>query len=69
MAVARPERHACVVLSPHLDDAVLSAWHVLRSGGDVCVVTVFAGLPDPLPIPDDGHSASHLLAELRRDER
>lgn len=32
-----------VVLSPHLDDAVLSAWDVLRSGAQV--VVVFAGIP------------------------
>ena len=45
MRVAGPQRSACVVLSPHLDDAVLSVWHVLRSGDDVRVVTVFAGVP------------------------
>src|SRR4051795_10216439 len=35
-----------VVLSPHLDDAVLSCWHLL-AGGDATVVTVFAGVPQP----------------------
>jgi GlcNAc-PI de-N-acetylase len=35
-----------VVLSPHLDDAALSCWHVL-AGGDATVVTVFAGVPQP----------------------
>jgi LmbE family N-acetylglucosaminyl deacetylase len=34
-----------VILSPHLDDAVLSAWSVLRGPGDVTVVNVFAGVP------------------------
>jgi LmbE family N-acetylglucosaminyl deacetylase len=36
-----------VVLSPHLDDAVLSAWSVLRStpSADLRVVVVFAGIP------------------------
>jgi LmbE family N-acetylglucosaminyl deacetylase len=34
-----------VVLSPHLDDAVLSAWYVLTSTASVTVVTVFAGVP------------------------
>jgi LmbE family N-acetylglucosaminyl deacetylase len=34
-----------VVLSPHLDDAVLSCWHLLDA--DVTVVTVFAGVPQP----------------------
>jgi LmbE family N-acetylglucosaminyl deacetylase len=36
-----------VVLSPHLDDAALSAWSVLRGPGDVTVVNVFAGIPAP----------------------
>ncbi len=35
-----------VVLSPHLDDAVLSLWHVLE-GGDALVVNVFGGEPEP----------------------
>jgi hypothetical protein len=38
---------SCVVLSPHLDDAVFSAWHVLARERDVLVITVFAGIPDP----------------------
>jgi LmbE family N-acetylglucosaminyl deacetylase len=33
------------VLSPHLDDAILSCWHVLEDGGDVAVVNVFTGSP------------------------
>ncbi|MBA3327023.1 MAG: PIG-L family deacetylase [Solirubrobacterales bacterium] len=36
-----------VVLSPHLDDAVLSCWHVLEGSGDVTVVDVFTGSPPP----------------------
>ena len=35
-----------VVLSPHLDDAVLSCWHVLGREGDVRVVNVFTGSPE-----------------------
>jgi len=35
-----------VVVSPHLDDAVLSCWHVLQDG-EVKVVNVFTGLPAP----------------------
>jgi len=35
-----------VVLSPHLDDAVLSCWHLLGGGRDVSVVNVFTGSPD-----------------------
>jgi LmbE family N-acetylglucosaminyl deacetylase len=33
------------VLSPHLDDAVLSRWHVLEEGADVLVINVFTGSP------------------------
>jgi LmbE family N-acetylglucosaminyl deacetylase len=36
-----------VLLSPHLDDAVLSAWSVLRRPGPARVVNVFAGSPSP----------------------
>lgn len=35
------------VLSPHLDDAVLSCWSVLTSREEVVVITLFAGLPAP----------------------
>jgi LmbE family N-acetylglucosaminyl deacetylase len=41
-----------VILSPHLDDAVFSCWHLLDSEHDVSVVNVFAGVPPagtPLP--------------------
>jgi LmbE family N-acetylglucosaminyl deacetylase len=40
-----------VVLSPHLDDAVLSTWSVLAGARDVVVVNVFAGVPEPGPPP------------------
>jgi LmbE family N-acetylglucosaminyl deacetylase len=33
------------VVSPHLDDAVLSCWHVLTGPGAVVVVNVFDGVP------------------------
>jgi hypothetical protein len=33
------------ILSPHLDDAVLSCWHVLDGPGSVVVINVFTGLP------------------------
>lgn len=36
-----------VILSPHLDDAVLSCWHLLAGSGDVQVINVFAGSPPP----------------------
>src|SRR5215213_2794269 len=35
-----------VILSPHLDDAVLSCWDVLGRDGDVRVVNVFTGSPE-----------------------
>ena len=45
-----------MVLAPHPDDGVLSAWHVLaRRPGSTLLVTVFAGLPVPgtPPAPHD----------------
>jgi LmbE family N-acetylglucosaminyl deacetylase len=42
---------AIAILSPHLDDAVLSCWHVLAQAGEVEVVTVFAGAPTGLTVP------------------
>jgi hypothetical protein len=40
-----------VVLSPHLDDAVLSCWHVLTRPGELTVINVFAGVPVGLGAP------------------
>ena len=40
-----------VVLSPHLDDAVVSTWSVLADTADVEVVNVFAGVPEAGPAP------------------
>src|SRR5438270_5930788 len=40
-----------VILSPHLDDAVLSCWHLLTQAADVAVINVFAGVPADLDIP------------------
>jgi LmbE family N-acetylglucosaminyl deacetylase len=39
------------ILSPHLDDAVLSAWSILRRAEEVRVVNVCAGVPPPGPPP------------------
>jgi LmbE family N-acetylglucosaminyl deacetylase len=41
----RMAAETAVILSPHLDDAVLSCWHVLCGPGDVSVINVFAGVP------------------------
>jgi hypothetical protein len=62
-----------VVVSPHLDDAVLSCWHVLEAG-DATVITVFAGVPEPgtrgwwdrLTGSDD--SAARVRERLREDD-
>ena len=42
---------AVVVLSPHLDDAVLSCWHVLTEPGEVTVINLFTGVPTGLDAP------------------
>src|SRR5215213_10264116 len=63
-----------IVISPHLDDAVLSCWHVLEDG-DATVVTVFTGAPaaatmgwwDKLTGSDD--SPARVRERLREDER
>jgi LmbE family N-acetylglucosaminyl deacetylase len=36
-----------VILSPHLDDAVFSCWHVLTSTRDVLTLNVFTAAPEP----------------------
>jgi LmbE family N-acetylglucosaminyl deacetylase len=62
-----------VVLSPHLDDAVLSAWSVISDDRDVAVVNVFAGVPEPRPVPRWDRMAgaddcrSHMQARLAED--
>ena len=40
-----------VILSPHLDDAALSCWHLLTQPGEVLVINVFAGVPESLSEP------------------
>jgi LmbE family N-acetylglucosaminyl deacetylase len=40
-----------VVVSPHLDDALFSAWHLLAGAGDVRVVNVFTGMPPEGTVP------------------
>ena len=65
-----------VILSPHLDDAVLSCWHVLTQPGEVGVITVFAGVPTALTAPawwdrytgaaDSGERVRERIEEDRR---
>jgi LmbE family N-acetylglucosaminyl deacetylase len=67
---------AIVILSPHLDDAVLSCWHLLTAPEEVGVVTVFAGVPSELTVPawwdqytgaaDSGERVRERLEEDRR---
>lgn len=40
-----------VILSPHLDDSVLSCWHLLTQPGELVVINVFAGVPTDLAAP------------------
>jgi LmbE family N-acetylglucosaminyl deacetylase len=61
-----------VVLSPHLDDAVLSAWSTLREPGDLVVVNVCTRAPEPGTLSKwdrvFGTDDSAALVELRRAE-
>ena len=56
------------MLSPHLDDAVFSAWHVLAQPAPVRVVNVFAGLPEAGGVTplDRAHGAVDSAAWMRR---
>jgi len=53
-AVAAGELERIVIVSPHLDDAVLGCSYLLAAHPGVTVVTVFAGRPDEYPDPP-GH--------------
>lgn len=57
-----------VVLSPHLDDAVIDCWSVLNSEPSVTVVNVFAGVPssDMLVHWDRLCGADHSAAFVER---
>jgi LmbE family N-acetylglucosaminyl deacetylase len=63
-----------LILSPHPDDAVLSAWTVLKEG-DVEVINFFTGLPsiDVLTrfdaIAGASSSRTHMLARIAEDKR
>jgi LmbE family N-acetylglucosaminyl deacetylase len=63
-----------VILSPHLDDAVVSCWHVLTRGAQALVANVFAGVPEqshPPTIADRlagfGKSADLVRVRLQED--
>ena len=73
LAADLSEGESCVVLSPHLDDAVFSAWHVVSSRAEVRVVTVFAAIPEAgllTPLDRAGgaiESAEHVRERLEDD--
>src|SRR5260370_35261450 len=52
--VSAAELERIVVVSPHLDDAVLGCSYLLAAHPGVVVVTAFAGRPDHYPDPP-GH--------------
>jgi LmbE family N-acetylglucosaminyl deacetylase len=59
-----------VVVSPHLDDAVLSAWLVLRATPAVRVVTCFAGVPDAGVVGDwESRTAGGSIEQRRAEDR
>jgi LmbE family N-acetylglucosaminyl deacetylase len=67
----RPEKtgnRSFVVLSPHLDDAVFSTWHILSSPYAVRPITVFAGSPESGWVTglDRAHGADDSAAWMRR---
>ncbi len=59
-----------VILSPHLDDAVLSCWHVLSGPADVRVINLFAGLPARGAAPGwwDRRTEPRAMVSARRAE-
>jgi LmbE family N-acetylglucosaminyl deacetylase len=72
--VTADELTRILVLSPHLDDAVLGCGHLLAAHPGVTVLTVFAGAPDTYPNPMTwwdqlaGFSSGDDPLEARRQE-
>ena len=60
---------ARLVLSPHLDDAVLSCWGELSADGEVIVVNVFSALPDTAECSLYDRIAGATDARVRMEER
>ena len=54
-----------VVVSPHLDDAVLSCWSIVAGDVDVAVVTVFTGAPDDPTLVTDWDRDTGLTSQER----
>jgi len=67
--VDEPQRNVVLAVSPHLDDAVLSAGVTLAAmaaeGSRVVVCTVFSGIPKPSfsALAEDFHAACGLGAD------
>jgi LmbE family N-acetylglucosaminyl deacetylase len=71
-SVRDPSRVAPTVVSPHLDDAVLSCWHVLEAHRPASVVNVFDGAPPaggPAAWWDRTTGASDSAARMRERHR
>lgn len=66
--MSAPSEPPTVVVSPHLDDAVLSAWSVLSGPAEVRVVNLCTALPSPGPVPwwDRMVGAEDSLALMQR---
>jgi len=59
-----------LVLSPHLDDAVIDCWSVLSDSDPVTVVTIYAGIPKPGPAGHwDALAGAQERAQRMRDRR
>jgi LmbE family N-acetylglucosaminyl deacetylase len=74
-ALAADPAGPTVVLSPHLDDAVLNCWSVLTRPGDVRVVNVFAASPGSGFVTEIDRicgavdSAAHMTERRREDSQ
>lgn len=68
----RPEA-VVLILSPHVDDAVIDCWSVLTGAGAVEVINVFAGVPQPGELTYHDRlagaqdSAGHMRRRIRDD--
>ena len=58
-----------VVVSTHLDDAVLSCWSIVAGDADVAVVTVFTGAPDDPNLVTDWDRDTGLTSNERMAAR
>src|SRR3954469_18908439 len=69
---AMTRRVSVVLVSPHLDDGVLSCGELLAGHPGACLVTVFAGRPGPMALTgwdrDCGFSAGDDVVGARRAE-